>query len=160
MITNGTIQKGKLAFNVIEPNAQGGIDITSVYDGSGNLWGVQYTTFKQGTEQALGELSSAVDDASYRLYIETPNGKNLRGGSITLNAKLYYNSVDVTSEWDAQYFTWKRKSLDSYGDTAWNQNHSTGTKSITLTSSDVNIEADFECCFEANGVSVSSNGGE
>lgn len=160
MITNGTIQKGKLAFNVIEPNAQGGIDITSVYDGSGNLWGVQYTTFKQGTEQALGELSSAVDDASYRLYIETPNGKNLRGGSITLNAKLYYNSVDVTSEWDAQYFTWKRKSLDSQGDTAWNQNHSTGAKSITLTSSDVNIEADFECCFEANGVSVSSNGGE
>lgn len=160
MISNSTIQKGKLAFDIIEPNAQGGIDITQVYDGSGNLWGVQYTTFKQGTEQALGELSSAVDDASYRLYIETPNGKNLRGGNITLNAKLYYNSVDVTSEWGAQYFTWKRKSLDTQGDTAWNHSHSTGTKSITLTSSDVNIEADFECCFEANGVSVSSNGGE
>jgi hypothetical protein len=46
MIGNGTIQKGKLAFDIIEPNNQGGIDITQVYDGSGNLWGVQYTSFK------------------------------------------------------------------------------------------------------------------
>ena len=159
MIGNSTIQKGKLAFDVIEPNAQGGIDITSVYDGSGNLWGVQYTSFKQGTEQALSDLSDEIDATSYYLYIETPNGKNIRGGNITLNAKLYKNGVDVTSNFNASCFTWTRHSLDSYGDEYWNEQHATGTKTLTLTGSDVQIEADFECCFESNGVTVTSNNG-
>ena len=61
MITNGTIQKGKLAFNIIEPNAQGGIDITDVYDGSGNLWGTQYTSFKDATNTAIAGVSSMLD---------------------------------------------------------------------------------------------------
>ena len=149
MIHTGTIAKDKLGFQVIEPNAQGGVDITQVYDGSGNLWGVEYVTFQDGTKKAL-------DKFSYKLEIETPNGKNLRGGNITLNAKLYHDGVDVTDQWDASYFIWTRQSLDSYGDQYWNEAHSTGTKSITITGNDVRIEADFSCRFEVNGVSVSS----
>lgn len=162
MISNGTIQKAKLGFNVIEPNAQGGIDITQVYDGSGNLWGVQYTSFKQGTEQALSDLNDEIEASSYQLYINAPRGKNLRGGNIVLNAVLYKNSVDVTSQFAASCFTWTRHSLDSYADEYWNESHLTGSKSITITSNDVNIEADFRCCFEYNGVTVTSsnNGGE
>ena len=157
MISNGTIQKGKLGFEIIEPNAQGGIDITQIYDGSGNLWGAQYTSFKNGTEQALSDLADGIESASYTLYIEAPNGKNIRGGNITLNAKLYRNGVDVTNDFAAQYFTWTRHSLDAYADAYWNEAHTTGAKSITVTGNDVRIEADFECCFEANGVTVSSS---
>ena len=161
MIHNGTVQKSKLAFEIIEPNAQGGIDITQVYDGSGNLWGTQYTSFKQDTEQALQSMADDIANASvYQLYIEAPNGKNVRGGNITLNAKLFRNSVDVTNEWDASYFIWQRKSTDTYGDIYWNNAHQTGAKTITITGNDVNIEADFECRFEVNGITVASTGGE
>jgi len=39
MIKDGTLGKEKLGFTIIEPNDQGGIDITQLYDGEGNLWG-------------------------------------------------------------------------------------------------------------------------
>jgi len=154
MVRDGTLDKDKLSFSVIEADEYGGVSITNVHDGSGNSFGIEYTNFKQNAE-------AAIDSLSYRLEIEAPNGKNLRGGNITLNARLYKNSVDVTDNFDVSCFKWKRHSLDNYGDQYWNEAHNVGAKSITLTGNDVRIEADFECCFEANGVTVSSlSGGE
>lgn len=158
MIQNGTIQKGKLGFDIIEPNAQGGIDITQVYDGSGNLWGTQYTSFKQGTETALQELAQDIEDsATYSLYIEAPYGTNIRGGNITLIARLFKNSTEVTSEWSGEYFHWTRHSQDADGDTYWNEAHSTGAKTLIITANEVLISADFQCEFSANGITVSSS---
>lgn len=162
MISDGTISQAKLGFPIITPNAQGGIDITQIYDGSGNLWGVQYTSFKNDTTTALTEMKCDIENALYTLYIEAPNGKNLRGTNITLNAVLYKAGEDVTDDYQASCFKWKRHSKDSYGDEYWNEAHTTGAKSITITGNDVVIEADFECCFEYNGITVNSsdNGGD
>ena len=158
MIGNNTISKTKLGFQVIEPNAQGGVDITQVYDGSGNLWGVQYTQFKQGTEQALDDLEQQIEDsATYSLYIEAPNGTNIRGGNVTLTARLFKNSTEVTSEWSSEYFHWTRHSQDTDGDIYWNEQHSTGAKTIIITANEVSISADFQCYFSANGITVSSS---
>lgn len=160
MISNGTISESKLSFNVMKQGDT--IAIENITTGGGSF-GVEYTEFKNGTRDALDELrQDLADNAFYELYIEAPQGKNLRGGNITLNARLFRNSVDVTDQWDADYFIWKRHSLDSYGDEYWNESHSTGTKNLLLTGNDVHIEADFECCFEVNGISVASSndGGE
>jgi len=62
MLANQSVSQNKLDFQVLTPNAQGGIDITSVYDGSGNLWGTQYTSFKTLTEESLGNIGDDIDD--------------------------------------------------------------------------------------------------
>jgi hypothetical protein len=46
MLANGTIQKDKLGFQIIEPNEHGGIDISQVYLGDGSKFGIEYTTFQ------------------------------------------------------------------------------------------------------------------
>ena len=61
MIENGTIGKEKLGFEIIEPNEQGGIDITQIYDGKGGLWGVEYESFKETTKSSISGVSSRVD---------------------------------------------------------------------------------------------------
>lgn len=158
MIHTGTISEDKLGFQVMKSGDE--ISIEKIYTGDGKF-GAEWTTFKQDTEGALQSMADDIANASvYQLYIEAPNGKNVRGGNITLNAKLFRNSVDVTNEWDASYFIWQRKSTDTYGDIYWNNAHQTGAKTITITGNDVNIEADFECRFEVNGITVASTGGE
>lgn len=157
MIGNNTIQKSKLGFSIVEPNAQGGVDITQIYDGEGNLWGQEYTTFKQGTQQALSDLAQDIQDsANYDLFIETPYGTNIWGGNIQLNVKLLKNNVDVTDEYDASCFIWTRTSRDHDADVNWNNNHSVGAKVITITANDVRINADFQCKFEYNNITVTA----
>lgn len=161
MIKAGTISKDRLGFNVMESGDS--IDIEQIYL-NGGQFGVQYTSFKNDTESALSNLGNLIDGVSnsvdnikqYDLYIEAPNGLNIRGRSITLNAKLFENNVDVTDIWGNQYFTWTRTSDDAAGDTAWNADHAIGTKSITLTSADVTVNASFQCKFEYNNTVVTS----
>ena len=149
MIHQGTISKDRLSFSVIEPNAQGGIDITQVYDGSGNNWGIEYNSFKNNTNDAISDLNDKIDEnANYSLHIVAPNGTNIHGGNIILNVLLYKNSVDVTDEFEPSCFVWTRASKDSYGDLYWNDQHKTGAKSLTITANDVRINADFQCRFE------------
>jgi len=45
MITDGTIQKSKLGFQIVDTDENGMISITDVKDGSGGNFGVSYTTF-------------------------------------------------------------------------------------------------------------------
>ena len=151
MIHDGTIQKDKLGFDIIEPNDQGGVDITQVYDGSGNLWGVQYTSFKQGTEQALTDLNDGIDDINskkmYRIVIESNNGNIFKNGDINciLSCKVYSWDDDVTDTINAANFTWTRKSKNTSEDAQWNMNHSGGSKTLTITPSDVFGRSVFYC---------------
>jgi len=144
MIHNGTVQKSKLAFEIIEPNEQGGIDITQVYDGSGGNFGVEYTTFKQGTTDALDEINSK---KMYRVTIESDNGNIFKNGDVncTLRCRVYSWDDEITDDINAAYFKWTRKSKDTAGDTQWNANHSGGAKTITLTPSDVYGRSVFYC---------------
>lgn len=61
MLEDNTISKDKIGFEIIEPNEQGGIDITQIYDGNGGLWGVQYTEFKNSTSSQLVELDKEIE---------------------------------------------------------------------------------------------------
>lgn len=74
MIDNATITKDKLGFQIIEPNEQGGIDITNIYDGKGNQWwGIEktsitndYTTqIKNVTDTLTGEIEQKVSNTQY-----------------------------------------------------------------------------------------------
>lgn len=156
MVQNGTLGKEKLGFEIIEPNEQGGIDIKQVYDGT-ELFGVKYTTFTKTTTTQIANLDNKIDQsATYTLYIEMPNGNKMRPEGIQMTAHLFKNSVEVTDLWEDSYFTWTRSSFDSYGDTYWNDVHSTGTKILIITGNDVNKDAVFQCKFETEQITVVS----
>jgi hypothetical protein len=115
-----------------------------VYDGNGNRFGAEYTSFKNNINNSINDLDKKIDDnATYSLHILTPQGTNIRGSNIILNVVLYKNSVDVTDDFDPSYFVWTRTSSDPYGDIYWNDSHSIGAKSVTITSNDVRVSADF-----------------
>ena len=74
MINNATITKDKLGFQIIEPNKQGGIDITNIYDGKGNQWwGIEKTTItddytkqiKNVTDTLTGQIETKVSNTQY-----------------------------------------------------------------------------------------------
>lgn len=74
MINNATITKDKLGFQIIEPNEQGGIDITNIYDGKGNQWwGIEKTTItddytkqiKNVTNTLTGQIETKVSNTQY-----------------------------------------------------------------------------------------------
>ena len=64
MLNDGSISKEKLGFSIIEPNDQGGVDITQIYDGNGNLWGVQYTETIQGLTQQIDENKNSINNVA------------------------------------------------------------------------------------------------
>lgn len=74
MINNATITKDKLGFQIIEPNEQGGIDITNIYDGKGNQWwGIEKTIItddytkqiKNVTDTLTGQIETKVSNTQY-----------------------------------------------------------------------------------------------
>lgn len=74
MINNATITKDKLGFQIIEPNEQGGIDITNIYDGKGKQWwGIEKTTItddytkqiKNVTDTLTGQIETKVSNTQY-----------------------------------------------------------------------------------------------
>ena len=69
MIEDGTVSKDKLDFN-IETDENGDVitTINHIYDGSGNLWGIQYEQFKEETAGRLDEL--AEETKSIQLYAD------------------------------------------------------------------------------------------
>jgi len=157
MIHDNTISKGKLGFDIIEANEYGGVDITQIYDGSGNLWGVQYTSFKNSTEASLEEIENT---KMYRVVVESDNGNIFKNGNVscTLSCRVYSWDEEITDDINAVYFTWTRKSNNSNDDAQWNLNHSGGRKSITLTPSDVYGRSVFYCTVTLPDGTVQSSG--
>lgn len=142
MISDGTIQKDKLGFEVIESNEQGGIDISKVYLGDKGFF-AEYTTFKE-------DITKKVEDTTvYKLELESTGGISFTNGNIDtyINVTLYRGTAIVTDEFDDSNFIWTRQSVDETSDTYWNQNHSTGSKTIHITSADVLKNASFKCSF-------------
>ena len=144
MIHDGTIQKAKIGFPIVETNQDGTINITSIKDGSGGNFGVEYTTFKQGTTDALDEINS---QKMYRVIIESDNGNIFKNGDVncTLSCRVYSWDDEITDDINASNFTWTRKSKDTAGDVQWNANHSGGAKTLTITPVDVYGRSVFYC---------------
>ena len=74
MIKDGTINEGKLGFQVVKPNAQGGIDISQIYDGKGGLWGVEYESFKE-------EVNKQLDERSIDVKVYSSLGSQIKNGT-------------------------------------------------------------------------------
>lgn len=114
MLGDKSVSKDKLSFSTVEANAQGGIDITQIYDGKGGLWGVQYTSFTTSVNNSLDQLTqdianlnTAIDSVSLigqQVFTETDTG--ISPTSITLTAtvnngaeigKWYVDGIENTS---------------------------------------------------------------
>jgi hypothetical protein len=111
----------------------------------------QYSSDMQYMNQQINDtknqLNTVAQQVPFYLQILSSNGSVFKNGQVstTLTAKVYNGTSDVTDTIDASKFTWTRISSDSSGDASWNSAHSSGTKSITITPSDVNIRAVFQC---------------
>lgn len=83
------------------------------------------------------------------VIIESTNGTIFDPDSIsstTLIARVFQNGVEVTNDYPASQFKWRRVSkLDTSGDYAWNANHVSGFKQIELDSSSAEISATYFC---------------
>lgn len=157
MIADGTIEKGKLGFEIIEPNEYGGIDISQIYLGDGGQFGADYSSFKDNINNDVTKLNEKIEaSSSYSLYIEMPNGNVVTPGGLNMIAHLFRNSVEVSDEWDDTYFTWTRHSSDEASDLNWNNLHKTGTKQLYITRNDVMNNASFQCKFETDDLLVIS----
>ena len=101
--------------------------------------------------EAVVDTNTRVDEVekkvTYKVEIISTNGNIFRKGAINtiLFAKAYRGTEDITDVTDASKFKWTRVSDDADGDTAWNNAHSTGAKSITITPADVTVRAVFNC---------------
>lgn len=91
MITNGTISKEKLSFTLVEPNEQGGIDISQVYL-DGKQFGQQYTSFK---DQTTEQITNITDPKKGQIVQSIQNSLfNKDGSSIYTKYTEYKQTVD------------------------------------------------------------------
>lgn len=148
MISNGTISKDKLNFNIVEGNPDGSIDASKVVI-NGQGIDAQFTHMEStitGIQNEIGQLQSSIP---YVLDIYSTRGRTFKSGIVDtiLQPILYYGQDNVTSQYDDSHFIWTRQSVDSDGDMYWNQAHQTGTKNLHITNKDVYGSADFSCSF-------------
>lgn len=91
MITNGTIGKEKLSFTLVEPNEQGGIDISQVYI-DGKQFGQEYTSFK---DQTTEQITNITDPKKGQIVQSIQNSLfNKDGSSIYTKYTEYKQTVD------------------------------------------------------------------
>lgn len=105
MLGDKSVSKDKLNFPIVEANAQGGVDITQIYDGKGGLWGVEYTRTMTSVNNSLNQLTqdianlnTAIDSVSLtgqQVFTETDTG--ISPTSITLTATV--NNGAEISKW-------------------------------------------------------------
>ena len=156
MLGKNSVSKDKLNFPIIEPNEQGGVDITQIYDGKGGLWGVEYTTFKNSVNSTLDDFDSQMNEMGYNIILTSSTGARLGvDGTSTLSITLTKNGTDVTNEWSENHFEWCRKSSDLDGDTYWNEQHS-GMKSVVVNKQDIMNGATFGCSFVVDGETLAT----
>ena len=105
MLGDKSVSKDKLNFPIVEANAQGGVDITQIYDGKGGLWGAEYTKTMTSVNnnldqltQDIANLNTAIDSVSLtgqQVFTETDTG--ISPTSIILTATV--NNGAEISKW-------------------------------------------------------------
>lgn len=159
MISDGTISEDKLGFQIIKPNEHGGIDIEQIYDGTGELWGVKVESTMQSIETDMKDLADKVENnVTYDMQISTSNGRVFNHGIVDTIATvhLYQGGIEITDDYDDSCFIWTRESSDTSGDTYWNEQHSSGSKTLYITRDDVLYGASFKCAFILEGTTMAT----
>ena len=141
------ITSGTLVANIIKAG------ILSSQDGSSywNLETGEVVLRAYATTETVEETNSRIDEINeqkmYRLIISSSNGNIFKNGNIqtTLTATVFSWDENITDTLDPNQFIWTRVSDDAEADALWNAAHYGGTKSIEITSDDVDIRATFFC---------------
>ena len=141
------ITSGTLVANIIKAG------ILSSQDGSSywNLETGEVVLKAYATTETVEETNSRIDEINeqkmYRLVISSSNGNIFKNGNIqtTLYATVFSWDENITDSLDENQFIWTRVSDDAEADAAWNADHFGGSKSIEITSDDVEVRATFFC---------------
>ena len=141
------ITSGTLVANIIKAG------VLSSQDGSSywNLETGEVVLKAYATTETVEETNSRIDEINeqkmYRLVISSSNGYIFKNGNIqtTLTATVFSWDENITDTLDPNQFIWTRVSDDAEADALWNAAHYGGTKSIEITSDDVDIRATFIC---------------
>ena len=141
------ITSGTLVANIIKAG------VLSSQDGSSywNLETGEVVLKAYATTETVEETNSRIDEINeqkmYRLVISSSNGNIFKNSNIqtTLTATVFSWDENITDTLDPNQFIWTRVSDDAEADALWNAAHYGGTKSIEITSDDVDIRATFFC---------------
>lgn len=85
------------------------------------------------------------------LVIDSSNGYQFKNNIIntTFTAVLYQDNKEIDIDGTKFAYVWSKTNSDGTADTAWNLAHRTSQKSITITNSDVQQRATFDCTAES-----------
>ena len=100
-----------------------------------------------GKERATQDVTVFNVDETMDVQIISENGLLFKNGIIqtTLKAIVYRGKDNITDSLDANQFRWTKTLSDGTPDEDWNNRHAGGTKSITVTASDIYRRATFNC---------------
>lgn len=137
-MVGGYIEGSEIKGGKLEIGGEGGtFKVNS--DGSVQILGADGNSSyasKSDFESAIGWSTEVVSDG--------PTIFTDKKQTATLTCKVYYQGEDKTSTILNSKFKWIRTSSNSSSDEIWNSNH-TGTKSITITHSDIENNATIHC---------------
>lgn len=111
-----------------------------IVDGTGQTVSAKFDSIQEEID------GIAVSGGGYILQTYVEGGHTGDGETATIHARLYSNNIEVTDTFGPEHFIWSRLSEDDSGDDAWNSQQITGY-SLSLSGSDVNMVASFECQF-------------
>lgn len=141
------ITSGTLVANIIKAGVLQSQDGSSYWDlESGEVVLRAYAT-TDSVEQVGDRVTDIENKRMYRLVISSSNGNIFKNGviSTTLYATVFSWDENVTDSLDPNQFIWTRVSADTVSDAKWNADHAGGTKSVEITSDDVDARATFFC---------------
>ena len=141
------ITSGTLVANIIKAGVLQSQDGSSYWDlESGEVVLRAYAT-SDSVEQVGNRVTDIENKRMYRLVISSSNGNIFKNGviSTTLYATVFSWDENVTDSLDPNQFIWTRVSADPSSDAKWNADHAGGTKSVEITSEDVDARATFFC---------------
>lgn len=141
------ITSGSLVANIIKAGVIQSQDGSSYWDlETGEVVLRAYAT-TETVEQVSDRITTIEEKKMYRLVISSSNGNIFKNGNIqtTLYATVFSWDENITDTLDDNQFIWTRVSDDAEADAAWNADHFGGSKSIEITSDDVEVRATFFC---------------
>ena len=141
------ITSGSLVANIIKAGVIQSQDGSSYWDlETGEVVLRAYAT-TETVDKVSDRISTIEEQKMYRLVISSSNGNIFKNGNIktTLYATVYSWDDNITDTLDDNQFIWTRVSDDAEADAVWNADHFGGSKSIEITSDDVEVRATFFC---------------
>jgi hypothetical protein len=141
------ITSGTLVANIIKAGVLQSQDGSSYWDLETGKIVLRSYASTETVEKVSDRVNTIEEQKMYRLVISSSNGNIFKNGNIQtiLYATVFSWDENITDTLDANQFIWTRVSNDPEADKKWNADHFGGSKSIEITSDDVEVRATFFC---------------